>query len=540
VNPPFIMRPFARESKVSVAYAMVAGVFCCVIFAIIAHAEPAVAATTCSDSLQAKIDAAPVEGTVTAGPCIYREQVEITKSLTLVGQEGSEIRGSDVWGDWEAGGTDWVSSKTVPQVYQEDVSCEKNYPYRCAWPEQVFINGIHQEQLAVGSDPAPGQFALDSDRRVVLGSDPTGKTVEVSTRRHWVTGTAAADHVTIRGFTMKHAMTDWRCGGIQSREPSSGSGSSFRSCRFEPDGEDWNVYDSDFSYAHGAGVSLRGDNTNIEVTRVHHNGELGIHNPGDGALIQDVELDNNNTEHFCIRPSTDYCVAVDTDGESGIQGGSPLTESGGIKAAGGRGNITLDRMNVHHNYGNGIWFDVAAHDIVVKNSRAYENARHGIFFEISYRAQIINNVLYENGWATPESTLGAGLEVGTSDNADVYGNVLAWNAYGILARCSSGRDNPMCKGNFIHDNIIIGESPTRLFGWMGQPAFFNKPSNRGVSNDYWYDAPEPSGCFAWDGKLSTLSAFNATRGEENGRYLTRSKKDAVTANKGIPARPKPH
>jgi hypothetical protein len=37
----------------------------------------------------------------------------------------------------------------------------------------------------------------------------------------------------------------------------------------------------------------------------------------------------------------------------------------------------------------------------------------------------------------------------------------------------------------------------------------------------------------------SLVGFDITRGEENGRYLTQSEKDAVVANKGIPANPLP-
>jgi hypothetical protein len=46
--------------------------------ATIAHPVPAEAAE-CSGPLQAKIDAAPAGATVTANPCIYREQVKITR-----------------------------------------------------------------------------------------------------------------------------------------------------------------------------------------------------------------------------------------------------------------------------------------------------------------------------------------------------------------------------------------------------------------------------------------------------------------------------
>jgi hypothetical protein len=40
--------------------------------------------------------------------------------------------------------------------------------------------------------------------------------------------------------------------------------------------------------------------------------------------------------------------------------------------------------------------------------------------------------------------------------------------------------------------------------------------------------------------LRKLEDFNRTLGEENGRYLTSSEKDAVVTSKGIPPAPEPH
>jgi parallel beta-helix repeat protein len=377
---------------------------------------------------------------------------------------------------------------------------------------------------------------LDRSRHVVLGADPDLLgTIEVTVRRHWVTGTSSADNVTVEGFAMKHAATEWRCGALQAHAPSD----STSLCRFKGDGDGWTVRDNNLSHAHGALVSVRGDNNLIENNTLTHAGQLGIHNAGSGSVVRGNEVSFNNTENFCVRPSEDYCDAVNTDGVSGIQGGSPLTESGGMKIAGGKSGLTVDGNHVHHNHGNGIWFDVGSRNAQITNNVTHHNTRRGIFWEISYGAEIAYNTVYENGWGTPEGLNGPGLEVGTSDGANVHDNVIAWNAYGILVKCSSGRDNASCENNFVHDNTIIGQSPRMLLGWNGQSSFFDTTSNRGEGNDYWYSSPEPSGRFAWKSSVSTLSAFNATHGEEGGRYLTTAEKDTIAANKNIPANPEP-
>jgi hypothetical protein len=503
--------------------------------------------------LQAKIDAAPVGGTVTAADCIYREQVNITKPLTLAGQPDSEIRGSDVWTEWtRLPNGDRRSARVVPNFYQEDASCERGYPSRCAWQEQVFIDGSSVAQIASRDNPAPGEFKVNGERRIVLGEAPGSRVVEVTVRRHWITGTSGADGVTIRDFAMKHAATDWRCGGVQSREPSSGSGVTFDSCRDgrnSSDGERWSLLDSQLSYAHGALVSMRGQNTRIEGNVLRHGGQLGIHNPGDGSVVRANEVAFNNTEHFCIRVSTDYCRAVPTDGDASFNP-SPLTESGGMKIAGGRGNILVTENDFHHNYGNGIWCDVDCHDMTFSSNRSHHNARRGIFFEISYRADIYSNLVYENGWKAPGELNGAGIELGTSDSVDVYDNVVAWNAGGIAARCTRRDENPSCEDNFIYDNTILQEEngADRWSGialsFTGQSSYFAAASNnRGAGNDYYYDHAEDGRArFAWSTVPyhSSLASFNATPGDEGGRYLTRTQKDTVTANNGVPAKPEPH
>jgi hypothetical protein len=54
--------------------------------------------------LQSLIDAAPADSTLLVPACVFRETVSIDRPLTLQGQPGSEIRGSDVWSSWHANG----------------------------------------------------------------------------------------------------------------------------------------------------------------------------------------------------------------------------------------------------------------------------------------------------------------------------------------------------------------------------------------------------------------------------------------------------
>ena len=516
--------------------------------ATIAHPVPAEAAE-CSGPLQAKIDAAPAGATVTANPCIYREQVKITRPLTLVGQPGSEIRGSEVWGGWSRlpDGT-FRSSDVVPTFVQEDVSCDRG-TQRCAWPEQVFVDGKPLQQVSESTPLHLGKFKIGTSNKVNIATDPRGKTVEVTTRKHWIVADPTADNVTVKGFTMRHAANDWRCGALQSHQPSSGSGTTFSSCRTRGDADGWQVKNNRLLHTAGAVMSVRSRNALIEGNEVAYGGQLGIHNPQDGSVVRANNVHHNNTEAFCMEFGK--CVGYSTDGNSVAT--NTLVEAGGIKVAGGIGNVTVTNNEFAHNLGQGVWFDVDTHDITVSNNRIHHNARKGIFFEISDRTKIFSNSLWENGWATPMTMDGAGIEIGNSDDAEVFDNVLAWNADGISIRCiDRNDDDSICQRTNVHDNYVMQETTNiandsadgLALGWIGGGGsgslYAATNANRGTSNAYHYGYAENGReRFAWNSRLGSLSSFNATPGEVGGHYLTSSQKNTVLSNKGMPANPEP-
>lgn len=67
------------------------------------HPQLAVYPTTCGSTLQALVDAAAANSTLHVPDCLYREDVSINKPLTLIADSGAEIRGADVWSNWQIG-----------------------------------------------------------------------------------------------------------------------------------------------------------------------------------------------------------------------------------------------------------------------------------------------------------------------------------------------------------------------------------------------------------------------------------------------------
>ncbi|CAN5808955.1 hypothetical protein BH23ACT11_BH23ACT11_01260 [soil metagenome] len=460
---------------------------------------------TCDTSLQTLINNAASGATVKApGGCIYRETTTIDKPLTLTADSGAEIRGSEVWKGWNKSGNYWVRGK-LPS-FPAHGQC-KSGTSRCKWPAQVFLDGKPLRQVA--SSPAKGQFAVDSNRRVIIANDPAGHNVEVTTRTRWIVG--KADNVTIQGFRMKHAANDSQTGAIINNE------------RWH-----WTIQNNDLSYTHGAVISLSvGKDLNILNNNIHHGGQLGIHSGGAGTatmVVRGNKIHHNNTEDF----ATGW-------------------EAGGLKAVQMQ-SLLVDRNQVYSNNSLGLWCDINCRNTTFSNNRIYHNKYYAIHFEISSGAKIFGNTVWENGWANKDWGWGAAILILNSRNAEVYNNTLAWNKDGIsVIQIDNRPDNWAIGVNdvYVHDNTILakdypGTPDNFSLAWLQKDAdgklFSAASNNRGANNKYWYPSNESSlARYNWEGNKNKLSNFNLTPGEESGRYLTKSAKDKIVSAAKIPA-----
>lgn len=466
-------------------------------------ASGAPASADCAGRLQQLVEAAVPGSTLDVPACVYRETVVVDRPLTLRGRPGTDVRGSDIWVGWKAEGSYWVQGP-VP-VFQSSGRCRLETE-RCRWLEQVFVDGAPLEQVT--RDPDPGQFAVDAERRVLLGADPRGHLVEVTTRTRWVV--IEADGVTIEGFTFRHAANPAQQGAIGN------------------DGYDRLVVRaSQLSDAHGALISFQGGSGHAllgsDLTR---GGQLGVHLGGPGAddvTILDNRIHGNNTEDH-----------------------DPGWEAGGLKASGGR-RLTISGNEVYDNAGPGIWCDINCSDVDISANRVYRNEHAGISYEISGGGRITNNQIWENGHGRPHWVGGAGIVCNVCRATEIAGNVLAWNADGIGVQ-SQARERPEWKvaDVWVHDNVIAatdaaGDNQRFALGWVQDfagPLLDQASNNRGSGNTYWYPTPEGRSIrFAWEEPLRDLAAFNATPGEEGGRYLTAAEKDLLLRGADMPLRP---
>lgn len=443
-------------------------------------------------SLQALVDAAAPGARVRVPPCTFREAVEVSRPITLVAEPGAEIRGSDVWSDgWSARGGRWERGG-LPTLERHG-ECQKESP-RCRWPEQVFVDG--RPLLQVAADPGPGQFAVAGDR-VILGEDPSGRLVEVSTRTSWVVG--PADGVTVEGFAMLHAANSAQRGAIDNRG-----------------GSRWVLRGNRLSDSHGPAVSFNGGSDHELIGNdISRSGQLGVHgNQARGVVVRGNEIRENNTEGF-----------------------DPRWEAGGLKMT-EMADLTVSANEVSRNAGVGLWCDIGCRDVTFSGNRVHHNAYEGIIYEISRAARISGNLVWENGWAGRHWGFGAGIICQNCADSEVVENVVAWNGGGIAVLEQDREIVDTVNDVTVRGNTIVCAPGARALVWLADSTprriFRSGARNRGVENRVGCAGDD---AFSWDGRDMAMEAFARTPGGAGTRPMAGLEVERVLALWGLPARP---
>jgi hypothetical protein len=495
---------------------MLCGTLATLAVGFVSPATSLAAPSDCTVRLQSLVDAAPAGGLVQAPACVYREIVTIDKPLTLDGGGKAEIRGSDVWSNWRASGTTWVSDLSVPALpYINDPGrCWNNGKPSasgnpsCLWPEQVFVDGTPYTQVAPGTTPKAREFALDGSRHVLLTDNPNGHQVEVSTRNQWVITRAAG--VTIQNFTMKHAANDAQASPINN----GGYG-------------DWFVQNNVLSDAHGAVLgAITAKGVRILGNDISRGGQLGFNSyKTDGMVFRGNKVHDNNVSHF-----------------------SYWWEAGGLKMATVT-NVQFDWNEIYNNDGVGAWCDIHCDGATFASNRVHHNSHAGIFIEISQNVKVVYNAIWENAWPFAYGADG-GISVSTSRNVEIAHNVLGWNAHGVVIFSENRGDAPANQDTFlqVHENAIIStadwNNPCGLC-WWGQvgvtPMFSNGTGNLSWTNEFWWPSSE-NGIrrYGWNGNnYGVLSDFQSAGPQWNSYGTDASKSQALSAA-NIPQTPENH
>jgi parallel beta-helix repeat protein len=259
-----------------------------------------------------------------------------------------------------------------------------------------FAAGIYNVAIV----PKAGQVFDGGNRAAILDGQNS---------RQYAFRATVAD-VTVRGFVIRNFSTPLQQGAIHS---------------FGSTG--WTIDNNQITQNAATAVAT---DTGARVTNnlLDHNGQQGYAAHGHDFLYEGNEIAYNNEN-----------LTVDATWEAG--GGKAWDTQ----------NATFRNNQVHHNGGNGLWDDTNNIYITYDGNNVHDNWGAGIYHEIGYDAQIVNNTVTNNGTSTSQ---GGGQDLGWM-----------WDA-GIQLRSSGALTSTspiIIRGNTVTDNyngISLLESPS--------------------------------------------------------------------------------
>ena len=334
--------------------------------------------------------------TIRAG--LYRDALGLHVSGTLDapitfraarGQDGGyepvTVSGADLFTQWEKDGDAWRYTGGAyglnAQTYADDFTFRR---------EQAMCDGEQLRHVPERKDMTPGTFWIDDAAQALyvrLPGDaaPAEHAVEASTRYPLVGvhGEPLPTDIRLFGLVFRYSCNRAQWGAVLV-------------------GTRWVVEDCDIGWTVGCGLGVWGDNYVLRRVKSHHHAQLGMGGNGANGLIEECEFSDNNWKGF----SADW-------------------ECGGFKLCGTRG-VKLLRCTASRNAGDGMWFDIDNFAGEVRQCRLQDNARYGLFIEISGDFVVADNLCTGNK--------SAGVCVGESRDCYVAFNTCVGNGDGVTLR----------------------------------------------------------------------------------------------------------
>jgi parallel beta-helix repeat protein len=421
---------------------------------------------------QTVIDANPGAKTFCFGKGVHRigQAIRPEGGSTLASSEGAVLTGSVQLSGWRAEGSRWVVRGVLPAAYKLKGKCEDEKVNPCQLGEQVFVDGVHLTRVMSLDQLKAGTFYGDYRANVVyLADDPAGKVVEMSRTRTAIE--ASAPDVTVSGLTIEHFASMPQGGALQV-------------------GTGWKVVANEVRWNHAVGVMvIEGDRATVSGNTVADNGQLGIgqYHSADVKLTGNL-VTRNNTDGFWI---ADW-------------------ESGGIKSTRSSGEVSGN--DIVANRGIGMWSDIAEYDRKIVGNRIRDNAADGIRYEISYQAEISDNVVEGNGFGTgrgsgPSLWDGGGINVNTSAGVTVAGNLIKGNRNGIAIQSRTRGDGP--RGEYVLKDVLIEAN---------QVVMDDKTASTGVVENK--DSPAKDGAIRFSRNSYRIGDRQAERFAYHGETMT--------------------
>jgi hypothetical protein len=456
-----------------------------------AGASAAVATLRPGAKIQDSVNKYPTGTIFTLKAGIFRLQSVTPKSgMSFIGEAGAVLSGARLLTSFTRQGIYWVAGNQTQEgsrIAEFRASGKKNCmpdAPRCFYPEELWINNVRLRHVASLAAVGSGSWYFDyAANKIFFAQDPTGKTVETSVTPQAFKG--AAGNVTIRGLVIEKYATPFTSGTI------------------EVGGSDWLIENSQVRFNHAIGINT-GQRTTVRGNTVSRNLQLGMGGKGNGALIENNEVSFTNNPQML---------------EYGWSAGG--TKWHGTQNLVARGNF------IHHNKGPGLWTDIDNIFTLFELNRVEDNARNGIYHEVSYDAIIRNNTSARNGSEFKPNELGlrgGGIAIRGSQNVEVYGNTLTDNRSGFDISQSQPRTGKFglyeVKNVYIHDNTV--RIPKNLSGFSvvtNDLSFYTSKNNRFRNNTY-YLGKQARPFWWWKASASKQDSLTITEWKAAGQDQT--------------------
>lgn len=405
---------------------------------------------------------APAGSTIILREGTYRTSADIRKKVIFQPYPNEKVwfKGSTVLPDssWIVEGDIWRydnwNFSFPPLVGSEYI--DPLYPV-AGYRDMVFLNEVPLKQVLTKAEVLLGTFYVDSlNKKLYLGSNPIGSVVEATNRQtgltiHTNTTTTDTSGTIIRGIGFAHYA-------------SSGIGVGSHNVTLE------NIVCIRNGFE---GISLWGGEVAVDcVLRNNifsYNGSKGL----SGSKVHRMLLENNVISH------------------NNLERFSQRWDAAGVKVVKTDGLIWRNNL-VEDNLCMGMWIDISSINSTVVGNTVRNNERYGVFLELSHKAIIASNLIYDNL---------SGIHLTNSSAAKIYNNTLARNGHNLHI------DDQDTRRNTVPEEIAVGAT------WVARD---NIVKNNLLSS--------PAGKFP-----DTLQ-FQATNTEPNAQPMFAAGTDSVNNN----------
>lgn len=418
---------------------------------------------------------------------VHRLQVVRPKrNQHFYGEGNSVLNGSRVLPTFTREERYWVAGD-LPSSGARHGECASSSP-ACNVRASIFIDDRPLVPALSKTDLDAGHFYYDAlDGRLYLVDDPAGHLVEAAVDVFAFESLASG--VSINNLIIEKYASPAQRSAISARG-----------------GIDWTIENCEIRLNSGGGIGI-GDGTQIRFNNIHHNGQTGVGGVGKHVVIENNRIWANNTRGFDFK-----------------------WEAGGVKLALSE-DVILRANLVYDNVGPGLWCDISCRDVVYEGNRVERNHDAGIFFEISFRAIIRNNVVRHNGISSRKWFWGADILIAGSQTATIENNDLTVSPGGCgivlvdQSRRIRGGGKYKTRDDIVRDNVITFEGAACAGGVSDAPPGdenFDIIASGGNHFDHnIYIIPQQSGParFVWGHSVYGWDEFRSQGQEANGALL---------------------